>query len=140
MVGMFDMGLQSAVRGSNYDKARTLGNLKLEEAKSLPFDSSDATQQDVKDTFPEAAGTITTYNASGYYQSAWKTVSGPASAEFTGFEYRVEKQYMVKPSQNPALSSENFATSSTATDLIKVTITVRWGNGNAYTIFGLVTA
>ncbi len=29
MVGMFDMGLQSATRGSNYDKSRALANLKL---------------------------------------------------------------------------------------------------------------
>jgi prepilin-type N-terminal cleavage/methylation domain-containing protein len=37
MVGMFDMGLRSATTGSNYDKARALANLKMEEAKSLPF-------------------------------------------------------------------------------------------------------
>ena len=37
MVGMFDMGLNSATEGSNYDKARALANLKMEEAKSLPF-------------------------------------------------------------------------------------------------------
>ena len=37
MVGMFDMGLNAATKGSNYDKARTLANLKLEQAKSLPF-------------------------------------------------------------------------------------------------------
>ena len=46
MVGMFDMGLNSATTGSNYDKARALANLKLEEAKSLPFET-------VKDNFPE---------------------------------------------------------------------------------------
>ena len=45
MVGMFDMGLNAATKGSNYDKARTLANLKMEEAKSLPF-------ADVKDNFP----------------------------------------------------------------------------------------
>ena len=39
MAGMFDMGLRTATTGSNYDKARTLANLKLEEAKSLPFDT-----------------------------------------------------------------------------------------------------
>ena len=41
MAGMFDMGLNSATRGSNYDKARALANLKMEEAKSLPFDSTE---------------------------------------------------------------------------------------------------
>ena len=39
MVGMFDMGLNSATKGSNYDKARALANLKMEEAKSLSFAS-----------------------------------------------------------------------------------------------------
>ncbi len=56
MVGMFDLGLRTATTGSNYDKARTLANLKMEEAKSLPFDT-------VRDNFPE---TGTTYNGSGY--------------------------------------------------------------------------
>ena len=37
MVGMFDMGLNGVTASSNYDKARTLANLKLEQAKSLPF-------------------------------------------------------------------------------------------------------
>ena len=36
MAGMFEMGLRSATSGSNYDKARTLANLKMEEAKNLP--------------------------------------------------------------------------------------------------------
>ena len=50
MVGMFDMGLNSATRGSNYDKARSLANLKMEEAKSLPFAI-------VRGNFPEGVGT-----------------------------------------------------------------------------------
>src|SRR3712207_1533914 len=76
MVGMFDMGLRTATTGSNYDKGRTLANLKLEEAKSLPFGA-------VRDRFPEPVGTTTTYDGSGRYQSPdWKPVEGPASAEF----------------------------------------------------------
>lgn len=134
MAGMFDMGIESATAGSNYDKARTLANLKMEQAKSLPFDSTDATIQDLKDNFPEAAGTTTTYNGSGYYQSAWKSVTGPASADFTNFQYRIEKQYM----QQPTASSTQFATSSTATNLIRVTVTVKWPDGSEYTTFGLV--
>ncbi len=35
MVGMFDMGLKSAVRAGTYDQARTLANAKLEDA-ALP--------------------------------------------------------------------------------------------------------
>src|ERR671916_828775 len=102
MMAMFDTGLNSATTGSNYDKARTLANLKLEQAKNLPFDS-------VRDNFPLAAGapgTPTTYNASGCADGTadgcglpytWMTESGAASADFTNFQYRIEKQYMAQP-------------------------------------------
>jgi len=145
MVSMFDMGLQTTTKGSNYDKSRSLANLKLEEAKSLPFDSTDATIRDVVDNFPEAAGTTTTYT-SGAYESAWKTVTGPASADFTNFQYKVKKQYMDKPPtdsvDDPASPSQPWSpdTSNTPTDLIRVTVTVRWADGNEYTTFGLVSA
>jgi prepilin-type N-terminal cleavage/methylation domain-containing protein len=132
MFAMFDTGLNSATRGSNYDKARALANLKLEQAKNLPFDS-------VRNNFPEPSGTTTTYDGAGRYQSAWKTESGAASADFTNLEYRVVKQYMAQPSAAPASAAEPFATSSTATDLIRVTVTVRWPNGGQYTTYGLVT-
>src|SRR5688572_19387290 len=73
MVTMFDMGLTSTTQSSKYDKARMLANLKLEQAKNLPFDSGDDAIQDVKDNFPELpeseGGTLTTYDGSGYYQS-----------------------------------------------------------------------
>ena len=81
MVGMFDMGLQSATRGSNYDKSRALANLKLEEAKSLPFPS-------LQNNFPVAGSTPNL--ASGYYDSGFI----PAGADFTNFQYRVRKQYV----------------------------------------------
>ena len=133
MAGMFDMGMTSATAGSNYDKARTLANLKMEEAKSLPFDSTDATKRDLKDNFPELAGTTTGYDGSGHYQSALKTVTGPASADFTGFQYRVDKQYM----QQPTASSVQFDPSPSPTKLIRVKVTVEWGDGNTFTTFGL---
>src|SRR5829696_1133086 len=134
MAGMFDMGLQTATKGSNYDKARTLANLKMEEAKSLPFDN-------LKNNFPEAG---TTYDGSGYYQSDWKTQTGPASADFTNLRYRVEKQYM----EQPTASSFQFNTSTTETNLIRISVTIGWGDydpgtdtySNTYTTFGLVTA
>lgn len=37
MVGMFDMGLRSAVLGGHYDQARALANAKLEDAMTLPY-------------------------------------------------------------------------------------------------------
>ena len=136
MVSMFDMGLKLATKGSDYDKARALANLKLEEAKSLPFG-------DVENNFPE---TETTYDGSGQYQSDWLTQPG---AVFTNFEYRITKQYMAKPSAAPTSASESFrrcdeVTPSTCDsevqELIRVTVTVRWGNGNTYTTFGLRAA
>lgn len=143
MAGMFDMGLRTATTGSNYDKARTLANLKMEEAKSLPFDT-------LRDNFPEVSPTTTPYNGSGYYQSAWKAETGPASADFANFDYMVEKQYMAKPSEAPASPSENFGTCltdgtcGTGTNLIRITVTVRFPNDSGaaspkYTTVGLVT-
>ena len=92
MVGMFDMGLNAATVGSNYDKARALANLKMEEAKSLPFAT-------VKDDFPVTGSTPNA--TTGYYDSGFIPESGPASADFTNFEYRVEKQYMKQPETAP---------------------------------------
>jgi Tfp pilus assembly protein PilV len=134
MAGMFDMGLKGATAGSNYDKSRALANLKLEEAKSLPFDSPDATIRDVNDNFPEPVGTTTTYT-SGVYESAWKTETGPASADFTSFQYKVKKEYMAKPTE----ASVAWVPSPTPTDLIRITVTVRWADGNEYRTLGLVT-
>jgi hypothetical protein len=139
MAGMFEMGLNSATKSGNYDKARALANLKLEQAKSLPFDSDDNNIQDLKDDFPLPAGTPTTYFG-GKYESA-----PAAQVGFPGFEYIVEKQYMVPPPTDsdadpadPAGEPWSPDTSNTPTDLIRVTVTVQWGDGNSYTTFGLV--
>ena len=43
MVGMFDMGINSATKGGKYDKARALANLKMEEAKSLTYATQSGT-------------------------------------------------------------------------------------------------
>jgi prepilin-type N-terminal cleavage/methylation domain-containing protein len=132
MAGMLDMGLNSATAGSNYDKARALANLKLEEAKSLPFDSADDAIQDVKDNFPEPAGTLTTYDGSGHY------ISDPPKTE-PGFPnsitYVIEKQYMQPPTDSGDWQED---TSGTPTSLIKVAVTVHTPNGSEFTTFGLV--
>jgi Tfp pilus assembly protein PilV len=137
MVGMFDMGLNSATASSNYDKARALANLKLEQAKSLPFN-------DVKDNFPVSDSTPD--STSGYFDSGFISVTGTGSADFTNFDYRVQKQFMKQPSQAPTSSSESFvpcnvspSTCSAANGPLRITVTVRWGDGNTYTVFGLVT-
>jgi prepilin-type N-terminal cleavage/methylation domain-containing protein len=131
MVSMFDMGLKTAIQGSKYDKARTLANLKLEETKSLSY-------AQLKNNFPEISPTTTTYSSSGYYQSPYKTVSGGMSANFAGFEYRVEKQFLAQPPVAPTSSSQSFGTSASDQGLIKVTIMVRWDGSKTYTTSGVV--
>jgi hypothetical protein len=115
-----------------------LANLKLEQAKNLPFDSTDDAIQDVKDNFPEPAGTVTAY-VGGKYES------DPNDPEeelgFPGFTYLVEKQYMQPPPVLPESDSVDWNpdTSDTPTNLIRVTVTVQWDDGNEYKVFGLVT-
>ena len=137
MVGMFDFGLQTATKGSNYDKSRALANLKLEEAKGISF-------ADLETNFPQAG---TTYNGSGYYDSGFI----PAGADFTNFQYRIQKQYMRQPSKAPGSASEPFLkcdptsadptiSCSPGTALIRGTVSIRWADGNEYTTYGLVSA
>jgi prepilin-type N-terminal cleavage/methylation domain-containing protein len=136
MVAMFDMGLHSTTVGSNYDKARMLANLKLEEAKNLPYET-------VRDNFPEPVGTPTTYDALGRYESALKTEPG---ADFANFEYRVEKQYMALfPTDCDGCETPDpfdFEPSSTNTGLLRVKVTVQWTDTNnnlrSFETFGLV--
>ena len=141
MAGMFDMGLRSATVGSNYDKSRALANLKMEEAKNLTF-------ADLENNFPE---TGTPYDGSGNYLSDWMTDAGDPDKpywddNFANFEYRVEKQYMQRPSADlttfepcdPSSTDPNIACSP-GTNLIRITVTVRWADGNEYTTFGLVS-
>ena len=125
MVGMFDMGFKAANRGSDYDKARTLANRKLEQAKGLTYDQ-------VKNTFPVASSTP---GANGSYTSSYLASS---SADFTGFEYRVVKQYLAQPPIVPTSSSQSFSTSTTDQSILRVTVTVRWGGSNTYSTTGVV--
>jgi Tfp pilus assembly protein PilV len=137
MFGMFDMGLNLVTQNSHYDKARTLANLKMEEAKSMPF-------VDVKDNFP--VNPSTPDPATGYYDSGFIPETGPASADFTNFEYRVEKQYMQQPptgiGDDTLADPEEFEPCGPCdppTGLIRVKVTVQWDDPvKTYTTFGLV--
>ena len=120
MASMFDMGINSATEGSQYDKARALANMKLEEAKSLSFTT-------VRDNFPQ------TGNGTPYTTVNW--INGPAG--FGGFQYRVEKHYMTLP-PSPPTEPFTFSTSGTATGLIRVTVFVQWDDGTTFTTYGLV--
>jgi prepilin-type N-terminal cleavage/methylation domain-containing protein len=129
MVAMFDVGLHSATRGSNYDKARALANLKMEEAKNLSF-------ADVENDFPEVAPPPT---STPYDDPTLLEEEG-----FTNFKYRIEKVYIAQPpTDSPDDPAVPFEVSDTPTDLIRITVIVQWGdvdNPNTYTTFGLVTA
>ena len=132
MVGMFDMGLNGVTASSHYDKARMLANLKLEEAKNLPF-------TDVEDNFPEAGDLTPSPEPGTWLQGE------DEDADFTGLDYQVVKQYMAQPPTNPG-SSVNFGTSGAPTDLIRLKVEVRWGEDDnvdglpdkSFTTFGLV--
>lgn len=133
MVGMFDAGLRAAGTSGNYDRARSLANLKLEEAKSLPYAS--ATAINVEDDFPVAGSS--TPGSAGYYGSQYLPPEVGLETEFAGFEYRVEKQYLTRP--DSVTFAQNFTAHNTDdAGLMKVTVTVRWNGGSTYSASGVI--
>jgi prepilin-type N-terminal cleavage/methylation domain-containing protein len=132
MVGMFDAGLRAASTSGNYDKARALANQKLEQAKSLPYET-------VRTNFPSGTG------APGASGSVTSSPQPAPAEEFSGISsYRVEKQYLEQPptdsDSDPSSATESFQESNSAADtgLIRVTVTVTWGSSNTYSVTGLV--
>jgi prepilin-type N-terminal cleavage/methylation domain-containing protein len=112
MVGMFDLGLETATRGSNYDKARALAKKQLESVQSLPYGT-------VKTNFPSMP---CTFNASGLCEPG--TRQNP-SGEFSSFRYKVSKQYV-------QLNASGTAFENVTTDrgMMRVTVEVGWGGAN----------
>lgn len=133
MVGMFDAGLRAVGTSGDYDRARSLANLKLEEAKSLPYASSTATN--VKDDFPVAGSS--TPDSAGYYGSQYLPPEAALETEFAGFEYKVEKQYLTRP--DSTASAQNFTPHDTDdAGLMKVTVAVRWNDSSTYSASGVI--
>jgi prepilin-type N-terminal cleavage/methylation domain-containing protein len=118
MVGMFDAGLRAATQGSDYDKAWALANKQLETAKSLPY-------EDVRDDFP--VGSSTPDTGTGVYASSDQT-----DEDFPGFTYTVRKAYV-------RLGTTDIAEDASARTMMRVTVTVDWGNGKSYGTTGLVS-
>lgn len=116
MVGMFESGLKAASTSGNYDKARSLATLKLEQAKTLPYD------------------TVGTNLPAGYVAP-----EPELSQSFDGFEYRVEKQYLEQPPVDPDGSSVAFRDGSGDEGLMKITVTVKWGDDNTYDASGVIS-
>ncbi len=133
MVGMFDAGLKATSTSGDYDKARALANVVLEQAKGLSY-------EEVRDDLP--ASSTTPGDSGSYTDPSWRSYTGPNSADFTGFEYKVDKQYLDQPptdsSSDPASASQNFGSSAGDDGLIRLTVTVRWGDDKTYSTTGVV--
>jgi len=109
MVSMFDMGLDTATQGSNYDKARALAKKQLESVQSLPYGT-------VKTNFPNMP---CTFNASGLCEPGTRQNPG---GEVSSFRYKVSKQY-VKLND----SGTTFESTNTDRGMMRVTVEVGWG-------------
>ena len=139
MVGMFDMGLNSATTGSNYDRARTLANTKLEQAKMLPYET-------VRTAFPsQATSGKGAPNGSNSITSSSVTRLQDSRVP-QGFCYVVTKQYLDQPPTDLpgdlAPATKAFTPSIDGdidTELLKVTVTVSW-SGNSFRTSGVVAA
>ncbi len=98
MVGMFDAALRATGASGDYDKARACAGQKLEQARSLPYE----------------------------------TVSGglpDGTCEPSGFGYTVDEQPVDVDLRN--VTEDN--------GLTRVTVTVTWGEDNAYDVGGIVS-
>ena len=131
MVGMFDMGLNSTTTGSNYDRARTLANTKLEQAKMLPYET-------VRTNFPSEAtsGKGAPNGSNSITSSSVTSAQDPRVPQ--GFCYVVTKQYLEQPPtdlDHLAPATKAFTPSPDGdidTELLKVTVRVSW-RGNLAT-------
>jgi Tfp pilus assembly protein PilV len=112
MVGMFDAGLNAASTSGNYDRARMLANQQLERAKSLRY-------EDVRSNFPVSGST-----PDPTYTSPNQTAGVPSGLT----SYTLTKRFV----------DRQFADSSTDQGLMRVTVTVTWGEGKSYSTTGVV--
>jgi Tfp pilus assembly protein PilV len=123
MVAMFDMGLATATRAGDSDKARALAKKQLEAAQSLPYAT-------VKTNFPTAP---CTFDGSGLCES---TGNQDPSTEFSNFRYTVRKQYV-----QPNGSDTAFVDADEDKGMMRVSVIVGWGgvgfNDNQITVTAL---
>ncbi len=119
MVGMFDMGLNAATRGSNYDKARALANTNLEKVRALPYLSVTGATA----TYEPINAPITASNpAAGQPVSC----SPPSPSVFT---CTLTTTYV----------NDDFSQATGVTTKVKVVVTVQWQGTSPYTTTGLKT-
>jgi len=113
---MFDMALNAATRGSDYDMARSLANGKLEEIRALPYDRPGSTADSVVELF--APGT-------------------PVTGTQGGFTYTVTTTYFT---ENPDTGNFEPADDTPTRPMMRIAVTVTWGGSNSFTTTGFVAA
>ena len=113
MVGMFDMGLNAATRGSNYDKARALANKQLEQAASFSYGT-------VRTDFPNAP---CTFGGSGLceVENLEVPVAEDPDGEYDNFRYAIRKQYVVPN------DADGFDNAEDDSGMMQLTVEVGWG-------------
>ena len=112
MFAMFDTGLHSANRGSNYDRARALANKQLEQAQSLSYGT-------VRTSFPNAPCAFDNNGRCEVGNLEVPAAEDPGG-EFDNFRYAIRKQY-VEPNGN------GFVNADDDTGMMQITVAVGWG-------------
>ncbi len=115
MVGMFDAGLRASVTGSNYDKARSLANERLERVRALPYNRPLGAADSAVEIY--APGT---------------PVTGTSGA----FTYRVETAYWGESGGTLEANPSN----TIVKPLMRIVVTVTWGGNNSYKTTGFTAA
>lgn len=110
MVAMFDVGLESATLGGNYDRARSLAKKQLEIVQSQTYNR-------VRANFPQGCP-----SGPGTFDAGGRSVSTDCTdPDFPGFVFDVEKQYMRLDE-----GSGTLAETAENRGLMRVRITVSW--------------
>jgi prepilin-type N-terminal cleavage/methylation domain-containing protein len=117
LVSMFDMGLTSATRGSNYDKGRALAKKQLEQAHSLSYGT-------VRTNFPNAPCTFDNDGLCEVENLEVPTAEDPGG-EFDRFRYAIRKQYV-----EPDASGFEPPDDGSDTGMMQITVEVGWGGAD----------
>jgi hypothetical protein len=112
MVGMFDMGLDAATKGANYDDGRALAKKQMEIVQSLPYATA-------KTSVPNAP---CAFSGSGLCEAADRQ---DLDSEFSNFRYTMLKQFV-----NLNSGETEFEDANQDEGYMQVTVEVGWGGAN----------
>jgi prepilin-type N-terminal cleavage/methylation domain-containing protein len=113
MVSMFDAGLRASMVGSNYDKARTLADERLEKVRALPYNKPGGSADSAVEIY--RPGT-------------------PVTGTQGIFTYTVTTTFWRENAGN----LEAVTDTSVTWPMMQVKVRVTWGAGNSYTTTGFV--